>query len=306
MELLITKLIPLIVILGIGILLQKIKTFTDEIVTGLKYIIINISLPAVLFTTFIKAPLKPEYAVLFVLMFLFCSVLYGFGRLYQKALKLKYTGEFFTGFEFGMVGVALFTSLWGVDRLAVVVLIALGHEIFIWFVYIPMLEYKNTGHIKIKKYLQSFITTPIIIAIISGITVNIFNLYPIIEGFIVGQGFIATLSMLVPITGPLILIVVGYSIRLGNIKWNQTLVFVGIRLVTVLIVGTGIYYAITAITTEIDSEFGILFFGFILLPPPFIFPLFIEKNQEELTFFSNAVSIYTLLSFLGFIVLMLL
>ena len=77
MELLITKLIPLIVILGIGILLQKIKTFTDEIVTGLKYIIINISLPAVLFTTFIKAPLKPEYAVLFVLMF--CFAVYSMG-----------------------------------------------------------------------------------------------------------------------------------------------------------------------------------------------------------------------------------
>ncbi len=147
MEVLLIKILPLIFLLGIGIALQFVKKVTHEVMDGIKHIIIYISLPAVLFSAFINAPLKLDYLFLFIVIFVFCCLLYVIGKIIEKFYNFRYCAEYFTGFEFGMIGIALFTSLWGQEKLPIVVLIGLGHEIFIWFVYMPLLEYKNTGQI---------------------------------------------------------------------------------------------------------------------------------------------------------------
>ncbi|MDA3847227.1 MAG: hypothetical protein PF505_11900, partial [Vallitaleaceae bacterium] len=55
-------------------------------------------------------------------------------------------------------------------------------------------------------------------------------------------------------------------------------------------------------TTEFFTQ---AFFAFILLPPPFVLPLFIKKEAEaEMTFFSELLIYYTVMSFIGYIVLM--
>jgi len=304
MELLLIKLTPLVVIIGIGVALQAVREITPEAINGVKFLIIHISLPAVLFSAFIKAPLKPEYLFLFVTMFLFCCLLYFLGRTIQRFHDFRYGAEFFTGFEFGMVGIALFTSLWGAEKLPVVVLIGLGHEIFIWFVYMPLLEYKNTGKVNVAVTLSTFIRHPILIAIIAGIGMNLLGFSFLLETTLPGRAVSTTLSVLTPITGPLILVVVGYSIRLASVQWKATTIFISLRLCAVLLVGTLAYLVMTAVAGEIDPLFATIFFAFILLPPPFILPLFIENNESELRFFSNAIMVYTLLSFAGFLVLM--
>ena len=85
--------------------------------------------------------------------------------------------------------------------------------------------------------------------------------------------------------------------------FNSIVVAFGTTLISMLF-GTLAYLAITAVAGEIDALFATIFFAFILLPPPFILPLFINDNERELRFFSNAIMVYTLLSFAGFFILM--
>ncbi|SNR35148.1 AEC family transporter [Lutibacter flavus] len=306
MDLIISKLIPLLIILLIGVLLQKSKDITPKVINGLKFIILKISLPAVLFFAFSNVTLEVRYSLLFILIFLFCCFLYLIGYFLKPKLKYEYTAEYFTGFEFGMLGVALFSSIWGVENLPIIALVALGHEVFIWFVYAPLLQYKSSHEVHMLQSFISFLKSPIIISIFAGIIVNILDLYPLINSSVLGGSIFNTLNILSVITVPLILIVVGYSIRLKETNWLASVKLVAIRFLTVMVVGIGTYYLILLLVGEIDELFLKAFFAFILLPPPFILPIMMKKDSDEILFFSNTIIIYTLWSFICFVGLMLL
>lgn len=307
MYLVISKLLPLLIILIIGVLLQKSKDISPKVINGLKFIILKISLPAVLFFAFSKVTLEVDYLLLVVLIFLFCCALYFIGYVLKPKLKYEYTAEYFTGFEFGMLGVALFTSIWGIENLPIIAIIALGHEIFIWFVYAPILQYKSSHEVNLIQSSVSFLKSPIIISIVAGIIINIGGLYPVIQNTLLGESIFDTLDKLSVITVPLILIVVGYSIRLKEANFFESIKMIVIRFIIVLALGTGVYYIINLLVGEIDDMFFTAFYAFILLPPPFILPIMMKKEKsDEILFFSNTIIIYTIWSFICFIVLMLL
>lgn len=306
MELVVSKIIPLLLILLIGVVLQKSKDITDQVINGLKFVILKISLPAALFFAFGKANMELNYIVLFLLVFVYCCALYLVGKALKPKLKYEYTATYFTGFEFGMLGVALFTSIWGIENLPLIALIALGHEIFIWFVYAPLLQYKSSNAISFTKSFVSFLKSPIIIAIIAGILVNVTGFYNNLEGTLLGNSIIETLDKLAAITVPLILIVVGYSLRLKSTNWSASIKMVVYRFLTVLVLGILVYWLITVTLGEIDPLFFKAYFAFILLPPPYILPIMMKKDSDEILFFSNTIIIYTLWSFACFIGLMLL
>ena len=305
MELVISKLLPLVILLFIGGFLQKSKHITPDIINGLKFIILKIALPAVLFFAFSHVKLELNYTLLFILIFLYCCVLFAIGYLFKKKIHYQYLAEYFTGFEFGMLGVALFTSIWGMENLPIIALIALGHELFIWFVYAPLLEYKNAHKITFLQSFTSFLKSPIIIAIILGILVNLFGIFDTIESTLVGKSIFEALTKLSAITIPLILMVVGYSIRIRETKLLESFKLIAIRFATVMLVGTGLYYVITLLIGNIDPIFFKAFFAFILLPPPYILPIMMKKDSTEILFFSNTIILYTLWSFICFIGLVL-
>jgi len=304
MALLIAKLLPTVLIIFIGVLLQKAKEITADVIGGFKFIIVNIALPCILFFAFVETNLEYRYLLLVIMVFLLCLALYGIGILFRRRLPYQFTPGFFTGFEFGMVGIALFTAIWGVEKLPIITLIGLGHEIFIWFVYVPLLEYTNSKQVNILKTLASFASSPIIIGIVLGIILNITGLFNVINQSILGKGIFDTLGTLSLLTVPLILLVIGHSLRFDQIDWKSSINYVLLRLALVLTLGTLVYFIIIATIGNIDEVFTKAFYGFILLPPPYILPLFIKENEEETRFFSNAIVLYTIISFFSFVVLM--
>lgn len=137
---LLRKLLPILLLLLIGFFAKKKKLFSDTFIEGLKVLIINIALPAVLFDAFSTMTLQVSYLLLFVLIFIYCIMLYGLGyglhKFLPKLFGRFYTKGYMTGFEFGMIGVGLFGAIWGMDQLPIIMLIGFGHELFIWFFYV--------------------------------------------------------------------------------------------------------------------------------------------------------------------------
>ncbi len=305
MVLMFGKLLPIIVIVLIGMLLQKVKEITPEVIAGLKFILINVGLPCVLFLSFVRTEFEYKYIFLFIIVFFMCCVLHGAGLLFKRWLPYKFIPWFFSGYEFGLVGIALFTAIWGKENLPLVTLIGLGHEIFIWFVYAPMLEYANSRKLSLKHIAKSFITSPIIIGILLGIGFNLTGLIEVIDQTIIGQSVLSTIDTLSLITVPLILLVVGYSLTFDDVKWKQSFYYIVMRLALSLTVGSLAYFLIITIIGNMDPMFTKLFFGLLLLPPPYLLPLLITKDENEIKFFSNIVLIYTFITFIGFIILVL-
>lgn len=309
MSQLLEKLLPILFIMLLGVILRKTKIIGQEAMIGIKNIILKVGLPAVLFLAFAQAKIESAYIYLFGIVFMMCLVLYvignGCNRFFPKIYDSGYTGGYFTGFEFGMLGIGLFSALWGTDKLPMILMIGFGHEIFIWFFYVPLLEYKKTGQINMAKIIGSFMKSPIIIAILSGILVNMMNAYNVLEQYFVGRSFVKSLDLLSNIVSPLILIVIGYGMTLKKIPIKKAMGYIIGRWIVVLIVGGLALSLVLSILPQQDPFFIKAFFAFLILPPPFILPLFIrEEAKEEQSFFSDLLIYHTLTSFIGFVVLM--
>lgn len=303
---LLQRLLPILFLILLGMGINKTQILSSEVITGLKTIIIKIALPVILFRSFATMTLEVSYLILFILIFVYCCLLYLLGEVANKVLpkmfKRSCTGGYFTGFEFGMIGVGLFGAIWGVDQLPVIMLIGFGHELFIWFFYVPLISSKGDGSFDLASTLKDFIKTPTILGIMIGVLFNMLDIYEPIGQTVIGASLYATFNFLAPLTSPLILIVIGYAMNFGKINGKEAASYIIVRWVLVLGIGVPILWLIKGLVHNLDPIFDQAYYAFILLPAPYILPVII-KNQDESDFFSQLLVYSTLTSFVGYIVL---
>ncbi|HKM02984.1 MAG TPA: AEC family transporter [Lachnospiraceae bacterium] len=300
---LLRKLLPILILIVIGFYAKQKKLFSESFIEGLKVLIINIALPAVLFDAFSKMTLQVSYLLLFVLIFLYCVLLYllgvGLNKAFPKVFKRIYTKGYMTGFEFGMIGVGLFGAIWGMDQLPVIMLIGFGHELFIWFFYVILISKTNHHSFDFRKTIGHFLKTPTIIAIILGIIANLSGIRQLMDGNVMGQSLLSVIEFLKPLTSPLILIVIGYTMVFHNTNVRETATYILSRLVLVLGLGTLVLFITTHLIHGLDSLFITAFYAFILLPAPYILPLYIQDEGES-AFFTQLLVYSTVVSFIGY------
>lgn len=68
-----SKVLPVIFLIVIGALLRKTGFFKQDLVSGLKKIVVNISLPAVLFLTFAETTFESRYLLIFLSIFWYAA-----------------------------------------------------------------------------------------------------------------------------------------------------------------------------------------------------------------------------------------
>lgn len=309
MTALLEKLIPVLLMLSIGWILRKHGILRESTVDDLKTIIVNIALPCILFLSFSKTTLEPEYAILVFLVFALCIAMYSIGFLLRGRLPeifgSIFTPWFMAGFEFGMIGIGLFGALWGPENLPLITLIALGHEFFAWFVAVPYIQFKDSGKFNLAETFGKFIRTPPVLGIFGGLFVNITGLYAMLETFFWGRAVFGTMTTVSNLCVPLILIVVGYSLVIERDNSRKIALHITARLVPILAIGTVVLMLVRLLIGDIDPLFTVAFYAFIILPPSYLIPVFVKDNEQERHFFSQAVVYYTLATFAGYIILML-
>jgi predicted permease len=145
--------------------------------------------------------------------------------------------------------------------------------------------------------------TPTIIAIIFGVLFNVSGLYGFLGSTIMGKSLYEAVEFLIPMTSPLILLVIGYSLSFKRLDIKSAVVYILSRWVVVLGIGIPLVMFIEMVIDGLDPLFSTAFFAFILLPAPYILPLFI-KDKKESQFFSQMLVYSTITSFIGYIILM--
>jgi malate permease and related proteins len=287
---------PLFLLLGLGLAFRRTGLLSGDSIASLKALIVNGGLPAVLFLSFLTMEIRPSYVLLFVLVFLVCLLLLGTGKLLERTVLKEYplSRFFFSGFEFGMVGVALFTSLFGMENLPRILLLGLGHEFFIWFVYAPLLESQNRGAASLSGIVKSFFTSPIILAILTALILNITGLYGRIAHLPLTRGVISAAEMLSKIVTPLILLVIGSELQFDHLDVKGAAKLILLRLVAVSLFGLLLGWITSRYIMALDRMALYAFIIFFLIPPPFIIPVFLGKEREkENRFFNNLLVLYT-------------
>lgn len=293
------RVLPILLLLFLGYWIRRTRFLSDDLIEGLRKVVVYLALPAVLFLSFLQVELKPSFLVVFFVIFFLCVLLYGLGRLLRPRLAPNQTYFPFltTGFEYGMLGISLFASAYGLQNIGYIAVIDLGHEIFIWFVFLALLMMTREDAQSPGQLFQSFLKSPVILGILAGILLNLAGVSHSLADWPVTGGIIAALEFLASMTIPLILIIVGTGIQLNREGFGNASRVVLLRLVILIPLAILLGQALIQDLLQLEKAFAVALFVLLILPPPFIVPLFMNQDSiSDRRYVNNVLTLHTIVT----------
>jgi predicted permease len=301
--LIINKVLPILLLLSIGVWIRKKQFIAPSAIDDLRKIVVNLALPAVLFLSFLNIEMKLNYVYIILLVFILCVSLFIVGKLLHRwvAVQHEYFPFLMTGFEYGMLGISLFGSAYGLENIGYIAVVDLGHELFIWFVFLAFLFVKRNGTQKFGELVTSFFKAPVIIGILAGVGINLLGWREFLYQAPISGGILNALDFLTGLTVPLILIIVGYGIRFDQHKINESVGLTTLRLGILIPLAFFLSVFVLGKWMMLEPGFQVALFTLMILPPPFIIPLYMHPdNDSEHRYVNNTLMIYTLVSIVIF------
>ncbi|WP_432662172.1 malate permease [Wukongibacter baidiensis] len=301
----ISKVIPIILLISLGYLVQVKGILKQSTIDEMKKVVINISLPAILFMTFLGMELKKEYFLIiittFIMLGVFCLVGGSLNRI--KSIAHPLNPFIASGFAFGLLGIPLYSTVFGAENLGKISILGVGHEAFMWFVYFTALKIRFKNARFSIDDIKGFLKSPIILSIVLGIALNILGFEVWFQERALLKGIYETLKYLANLATPLILIIIGFGFKFNKEYMKQSFRFLMIRMGVILAVGyTFKYMVIDKIITP-EPLFNYAYFTLLILPPAFSLPIFVGEysTSEHKEIANNTVVLNTLVSIIIYI-----
>ena len=298
----IRTILPVVLMLGIGMLCRRRKLISREGVNALKSVVVNIALSAVLLNAFATTRYTPMDVVIPLMMFAVCLAAWALGRVAARLMKLpsRFAPFLTTGFEAGMLGYALFEMLYGSARTAQFARIDLGQVLFVFTLYKVLLGLSGREKADFGALVKEMAFSPIILAIACGVLLGATGLYQAMVPSGLAGVFDACVNFVAAPTSAIILLAIGYDLVLSDIPWAQTVKVVAARLVIMLALRFVFLWALGLIWpgAELTQAVNVMF----ILPPPFVLPVFAD-DADQRVYVSSALSVSTLAAIVGFGVL---
>jgi malate permease and related proteins len=291
--------LPVIFLVLVGVLINKYHLIKATTAQDLKNLVVNITLPLLLFKAFATMQFAPQYLVVVISVFAACVlVMWLSAKLsFVPGLKSKYASFLMAGFEAGMLGYAMFGSIYGAESIQKFAVIDLGQVLFVFFVLISKLEHQQGRKFDIKATLLNFIKSPVILGIFLGILCNFLNLYTTLSVNLVTSSLTRTIEILGSLTTPLVALVIGYQLKFEKGKIIQPALTVFLR----FIVWAGFAIAFNNFVIHtllgLDRGFEAAVLLMAMLPAPFVIPFYLHENiSQERDYILNTLSIGTVLA----------
>jgi malate permease and related proteins len=298
--------IPILLLISFGFLIKKKQWLLNSTVDEIKKGVINVALPAVLFQTFINMELKREYFGVMVLTFVLMLVFFSIGTLLNRIPSISHplTPFMTSACTFGLLGIPLYGTVFGMENLGKISILGVGHEFFVWFVYYTIMEMQFCKRRFSVKMAKGFIKSPLILAILLGIFLNVtgygklFQINPLLKGIyntIQSVGNLAT---------PSILMIVGYGLKFEKSYMKHSARFVILRYSVILTAGYIFKYLFVNRLIGADSLFDYAYFTFMILPPPMSLSVFVGKygTGEQQNIVNNTAVLCTVFSVAVFLI----
>lgn len=299
----IVKVIPIIFLIFLGVILRKTESFTPKGINEFKKMVLDVSLPCLLFTAFSSIKINMKLAVIVVTIFTAYIVMLGLGYSFKSLLKIEtpFFPFMFGGSETGMIGYALFISLFGnsnIDKLAV---IDLGQVIFTFTVIMPVLKGRCKGKMDIGDTLKTLIKSPVIIGVILGALTSL--LPEAVTKSVYYSPVNSIITYLGSVTVPLICIVIGYELKLTFNGIKLPLMTITLRLASLAVLGLLISNLILKGYLSLDSIYTKALITMFILPPPFVTPIFMGDDRENMQYVLTTISLNIMITLVLFIIL---
>lgn len=291
------SILPILLLFVLGFILQKSKSFSEPTIAGIKRIVSDLALPALMFQAFSTLEIESSYLILVVTIFFVCLLMVLLGKVLAKPLGMKspYFPLMMGGFEMGMLGYALFISVYGVEHIGKLALVDLGQVLFVFFVLMAFLIKERDGVHNAKVLIRQFVTSPVIIAIFAGILVSLFA-----KGVEPNALFLALgefISLLAGLTVPLIAISIGYGIHMKRDGLAMAFKTILVRKALLVALALLINYFLVDKLLGMNAIYRYAVLLMFLTPPPFIITIFMKAGDKaSADYVDNTLSMDTLLS----------
>ena len=288
--------LPVLVMIGLGRLCAVQGILNDERHAGLKSIIGDILLPVVLFNAFFTAQYDGKLLLVFVLVFIGCliALLAGFALRRFVAPYGKFMPLLMTSFEGGMLGYALYALLAGQDQTATYAMVDIGQTMFAYTVFLAALKGAEGQKMSPAAMVKNMITNKACIGMLLGIVLGALGVYKAIAPTDFGMILMELISFITAPTSALILLVVGYQLKVSKKLMRPVLTTMGLRLAVMV----GVMGVVSSVLFAIIPYDKMLMLALMLqytLPAPFIIPLYADMKDDG-EYVSTTLSLGTVLT----------
>lgn len=304
----ILKVMPIIVLIGIGYGFKRFRFIDNETIAGLKKIVISVALPALLFATMSQIHFEWKYVYVFVVVFgVMCAIFAISGWAAGKiGLNLPHLPFLLASSETGLFGYALFASLFGTESVRYLGVADLGNMFFYNTVAISVLLKPDSGKNDWKMAGRTIVTSPIMWAIGLGTAVGISGLYPAISQLPVPMAIYDTLQLIGQLVIPMIGILIGYEMNLLKGHFKVPAKTSLMRIFILLPIAWLMYDVVLAKWIPVEPMVRTAMLTLWLLPPSFATPIFIKSGDSfHKEYVINTLSLYIPVSIGLFILMML-
>lgn len=294
--------LPVILILGIGIICRRSGIISREGIGALKSVVVNITLPAVMLGAFATMDYSWKNVIITLMMFAICFVAWFLGKIMRITLKMesRFVAFLCTGFEAGMLGYALFTLLYGSENLWSFATVDLGQVLFVFTLYKVLLGADGENKVTAKSLLKEMYTSPVVIAIAVGVVLGATGLYKALEPSGISSLITACTNFVSAPTSAIILLTIGYDLVLNKIPWRKVASVSIVRIVIMIVmrICAGVVVRAIGLGDSLDTALNVM----LILPPPYVLPVFADDENER-EYVSASLSVFTLISIVGFMLL---
>jgi predicted permease len=306
MLLAISKIIPILLLIGFGFYLNNRHRISEEVIPTLRKGIVNIALPAVLFLTFKNMTIEKEFYLVTVIVLIMLTLFYSVGYFVSKTayMHTNLTPFFMTSTAFGTIGITLYSAVFGMDQLAHYTIFGIGHEFFVWFIYLTLIrQHFEKTRFSIKT-IKGFAESPLVIAIVLGIAMNLSGIGSRINSNFLWMGIETTLEYLASLITPMLLIIIGHTLKIERAYIREASKLVIVRLLIMLSLGYLVKWLVIDALVDTNLFFDFGYFTFLILPPPFSLSVFVGEyeSKENEAILSNALVLSTIVCVVLFII----
>lgn len=309
--LVILKVFPIITILLLGVWMSKTAFINADTVRGMTKITMNISLPCLLFLTFLKAELKLEHLILSAVIFVACLFEFALGFLIKKLQKSsnQFYPTLFTSFLTGPIGFPLFTAYFGTANLYKLAILDVGNSLFIFTVLTAFLSTvscntNSTEKVSTAATLKKLFKSPLTNSIFLGIIISLSGYRPVLESFPAVTAMLEAVSLLASAVFPMTLLIIGNELPFDFKNFRKTITVIIIRLTMMLSIAYLINTFVISTWLGMDETYQAALYTLFLLPPPFAIPLSINGECEQKKYVLDFISLHLLVSIVAFVILM--
>ena len=235
---LLRSVLPVILLIAFGFWLQRRQFLPEAAVGGLTKLVSDYLIPCTIFTTFMGLDLRPEHFGLAACVFLIQLLLLGSGFLTARlfGFRRRFAPLYPCAFAFGFMAIPLFSTVFGLEHMGTLTSMGVGHELFIGLVFMPLARLYLKGEGATSRQIGKNLLSPLFLMIFLALVLQLSGLRDQVVATDLGGGIIDTIGQLGGISSTLILLTVGYRIRLDNpaklresvrlVVWRYLLIFV--------------------------------------------------------------------------------